>query len=135
MTMPLSVDKIQCRRSLILSKTAKLKNHFSSNSLYNTPPRYSTNLFEKNGSPTAGQEFLASFGVDIDEGGVTRLQNILTQDQDPADDLAVSFETAAAVRFFSGYAGRMSTGPAKPRVNKNARRREVLLRALRRPFE
>ena len=34
--------------------------------------------------------------MDIDEGGVTRLQNILTQDKELADDLAASFEAAAA---------------------------------------
>ena len=30
------------------------------------------------------QEFLASFAVDIDEGGVTRLQTILSQRREPA---------------------------------------------------
>ena len=34
------------------------------------------------------QEFLASFAVDIDEAGVNRLQTILTQNRDLANQLA-----------------------------------------------
>ena len=40
------------------------------------------------------QEFLASFTVDIDEGGVTRLQTILQQNRDLATQLAAAFDTA-----------------------------------------
>ena len=40
------------------------------------------------------QEFLASFAVDIDEAGVTRLQTILTQNRDLADQLAAAFDNA-----------------------------------------
>lgn len=37
------------------------------------------------------QEFLASFAVDIDEAGVSRLQTILQQNRDLADQLAAAF--------------------------------------------
>ena len=40
------------------------------------------------------QEFLASFAVDIDESGVTRLQTILQQNRDLADQLAAAFDNA-----------------------------------------
>ena len=43
----------------------------------------------------ADQEFLASFGVDIDEGGVSRLQKILAENKVLGDNLAVSFKAAA----------------------------------------
>ena len=43
----------------------------------------------------ADQEFLASFGVDIDESGVTRLQKILTENKTLGDSLAASFNAAA----------------------------------------
>ena len=42
------------------------------------------------------QEFLASFAVDIDEAGVNRLQTILTQNRDLANQLAAAFNTARA---------------------------------------
>ena len=41
------------------------------------------------------QEFLASFGVDIDESGVSRLQQILTENKTLGDSLAASFNAAA----------------------------------------
>ncbi len=44
----------------------------------------------------ASQEFLASFAVDIDEGGVTRLQEILAENRDLANDVAAAFEAATA---------------------------------------
>ena len=43
----------------------------------------------------ADQEFLASFGVDIDESGVSRLQKILTENRTLGDSLAASFNAAA----------------------------------------
>ena len=43
----------------------------------------------------ADQEFLASFGVDIDEGGVSRLQQILTENRTLAESLSKSFEAAS----------------------------------------
>ena len=43
----------------------------------------------------ADQEFLASFGVDIDESGVSRLQKILTENKMLGDSLAASFNAAA----------------------------------------
>ena len=42
------------------------------------------------------QEFLASFAVDIDEGGVTRLQTILSQNRELAESLASAFSSARA---------------------------------------
>ena len=38
----------------------------------------------------ASQEFLASFAVEIDEGGVTRLQSILEQNRELADSVAAA---------------------------------------------
>ena len=43
----------------------------------------------------ADQEFLASFGVDIDENGVSRLQQILTENRTLAESLSKSFEAAS----------------------------------------
>jgi len=43
----------------------------------------------------ADQEFLASFGVDIDETGVSRLQQILTENQTLAQSLSDSFNAAS----------------------------------------
>ena len=40
------------------------------------------------------QEFLASFAVDIDEGGVNRLQRILQQNRELAEQLASAFDEA-----------------------------------------
>lgn len=44
----------------------------------------------------AEQEFLASFAVDIDETGVSRLQKVLEDNRDLADSLAASFAAASA---------------------------------------
>ena len=43
----------------------------------------------------ADQQFLASFGVDIDESGVSRLQKILAENRMLADSLSVSFDAAS----------------------------------------
>ena len=43
----------------------------------------------------ADQEFLASFGVDIDEGGATRLQQILSENRTLARTLSDSFNAAS----------------------------------------
>ena len=43
----------------------------------------------------ADQEFLASFAVDIDEDGVSRLQAILTENRELADSLAAAFNAAS----------------------------------------
>lgn len=43
----------------------------------------------------ADQQFLASFGVDIDEGGVARLQKILSENRTLAQSLSSSFSAAA----------------------------------------
>ena len=49
----------------------------------------------------ADQEFLASFGVDIDEGGVARLQQILSENRTLAQSLADSFSAASeSIRVF-----------------------------------
>ena len=42
------------------------------------------------------QEFLASFAVDIDEGGVNRLQSVLQQNRDLAAGVASAFDAARA---------------------------------------
>ena len=72
------------------------------------------------------QEFLASFAVDIDEGGVNRLQRLLQQNRELAEQLAAAFDAARAsmedfirsatrdlaeLPFFTG------TGPAEPPGN------------------
>ena len=50
----------------------------------------------------AEQEFLASFAVDIDEAGVSRLQAILTENRELAESLAAAFNAAsAAIRSFA----------------------------------
>ena len=50
----------------------------------------------------ADQEFLASFAVDIDEAGVSRLQAILTENRELADSLAAAFNAASeAIRSFA----------------------------------
>ena len=38
----------------------------------------------------ASQEFLASFAVDIDESGVSRLQAVLEENRDLADEVAAA---------------------------------------------
>ena len=43
----------------------------------------------------ADQQFLASFGVDIDESGVSRLQKILLENRTLADSLSASFDAAS----------------------------------------
>ena len=43
----------------------------------------------------ADQQFLASFGVDIDESGVSRLQKILEDNRTLADSLSASFDAAS----------------------------------------
>ena len=54
----------------------------------------------------ADQEFLASFGVEIDETGLLRLQEALTKDRVLADDLAAAFNRAqeAMTSFFDSMA-------------------------------
>ena len=42
----------------------------------------------------AEQEFLASFGVEIDESGVQRLRDALEQNRDLAEELAAAFDRA-----------------------------------------
>ena len=62
----------------------------------------------------ADQEFLASFAVDIDEAGVSRLQAILTENRELADSLAAAFNAASeAIRSFAedlGILPNFSTG-------------------------
>ena len=54
----------------------------------------------------ADQEFLASFAVDIDEAGVSRLQTILTENRELADSLAAAFSAASeAIRSFAEELG------------------------------
>ena len=50
----------------------------------------------------ADQEFLASFAVDIDEAGVARLQSILMENRELAENLAAAFDAASAsIRSFA----------------------------------
>ena len=42
----------------------------------------------------ASQEFLASFGEEIDEGSVRRLQSVLSANRDLANEEAAAFEAA-----------------------------------------
>lgn len=44
----------------------------------------------------ASQEFLASFAVEIDEGGVSRLQQVLSDNRDLANEVSAAFEAATA---------------------------------------
>ena len=54
----------------------------------------------------ADQEFLASFAVDIDEAGVSRLQAILTENRELAESLAAAFNAASeAIRSFAEELG------------------------------
>jgi hypothetical protein len=49
----------------------------------------------------ASQEFLASFAVEIDEAGVSRLQQVLEENRDLANEVAAAFEAATAA--IQGY--------------------------------
>ena len=56
----------------------------------------------------ASQEFLASFAVDIDEGGVARLQEVLSGNRELAEDLAAAFGAASeAIRGFLDELGAL----------------------------
>ena len=44
----------------------------------------------------ASQEFLASFAVDIDEAGISRLQQVLEENRTLAEEVAAAFEAATA---------------------------------------
>ena len=46
-------------------------------------------------TPVPDQEFLVSYGVKIDEGGVSRLQSLLSQNRALAEGLSASFEAAS----------------------------------------
>ena len=54
----------------------------------------------------ADQEFLASFGIEIDETGLLRLQDALTKNRALADELAAAFNRAqeAMTSFFDSMA-------------------------------
>ena len=59
----------------------------------------------------ASQEFLASFAVDIDEGGVTRLQSVLEENRDLANEVAAAFNAAtAAIKEYEAAASGTGTG-------------------------
>ena len=66
----------------------------------------------------ADQEFLASFGVEIDESGVTRLQNILEENRKLADSVAKAFSEASRAMLeyrkeAAGSSGASSPDPAE----------------------
>ena len=58
------------------------------------------------------QEFLASFGVQIDESGVNRLQQILEQNRTLAEELAKAFDRArnAVISFFREFSESSFSG-------------------------
>lgn len=57
----------------------------------------------------AEQEFLASFGVEIDESGVARLQTALEENRTLAEELAAAFDAArASVQAFFASLGEIS---------------------------
>ena len=57
----------------------------------------------------ADQEFLASFGVEIDESGVERLQTALEENRTLAEELAAAFDDArASVQAFFASLGEIS---------------------------
>ncbi len=58
----------------------------------------------------ASQEFLASFAVDIDEAGVSRLQQVLEENRDLAGEVAAAFEAAtAAIKEYEAAASGNNT--------------------------
>ena len=65
----------------------------------------------------ADQEFLASFGVEIDESGLDRLQKALRQNRALAEELAAAFDAArdAVSGFFEQLsASTLPTGELSP---------------------
>ena len=63
----------------------------------------------------AEQEFLASFGVEIDEAGVTRLQKVLEENRELADRLAAAFDAASAsLRAFAEDLGVLPDFSGRP---------------------
>ena len=60
----------------------------------------------------AEQEFLASFGVEIDEYGVQRLQDALEQNRELAEELAAAFDRAreSVQAFFSELSEHLPGG-------------------------
>ena len=68
------------------------------------------------------QEFLASFAVKIDEAGVSRLQAVLAENRELAEELGAAFENASgAIRSFSeelgilpGFSGPGETAEGSP---------------------
>ena len=65
----------------------------------------------------ADQEFLASFGVEIDESGLDKLQKALTQNRTLAEELASAFDTArtAVSEFFKQLsASTLPSGELSP---------------------
>ena len=48
----------------------------------------------------ASQEFLASFAVDIDEDGISRLQQVLEENRELADEVAAAFPVLGRVGGF-----------------------------------
>ena len=59
----------------------------------------------------ASQEFLASFGVEIDEAGVTRLQTVLAENRKLAEEVSASFDAASeSIRTFARELGMLPNG-------------------------
>ncbi len=65
----------------------------------------------------ADQEFLASFGVEIDDSGLEKLQKALTQNRELAEELASAFDSAreAVTEFFTQLSdSTLPTGELSP---------------------
>ena len=60
----------------------------------------------------ADQEFLASFAVEIDESGVSRLQQVLEENRTLAEEVASAFEAATAATRRRPWAGTTLPGKA-----------------------
>ena len=59
----------------------------------------------------ADQEFLASFGVEIDETGLDRLQKALKQNRTLADELASAFSRARKTVQWTVFSGERAAAP------------------------
>ena len=60
----------------------------------------------------ATQEFLASYGIQIDEAGVTKLEKVLESNRDLANEVAAAFQAAAAaILGYQAAAEGLTGGP------------------------
>ena len=66
---------------------------------------------KRSGCITADQEFLASFGVEIDETGPDRLQKALKQNRTLAEELASVFSRARKTVQWTVFSGERAAAP------------------------